>query len=140
MSKRLVFDDTPHNLARLHDEIIAALPELAPIERPDGERQARFSLSGRDEHIEIEVPDDLSEAAEAIIAAVIAAHDPTPTPIPTPPDFGQDIPSDFAEKLAETVANLRAYLALPTPTNAQTIAVIKLLCRIALWQIRRSVG
>ena len=140
MSKRLVFDDTPHNLGRLHGELIDAVPELAPIVLPDGRKEARFGLSGIGDRIELLVPDDLSEAAEALIEAVIAAHDPTPTPTPPAPNFGEDIPSDFDSKLAETVANLRAYLALPTPTNAQTLAVVKLICRIVLWQIRRTVG
>lgn len=34
------------------------------------------------------------------------------------------------------ITNLRAYLALPSPTAAQTTAVVKLLCRAMLQVIR----
>lgn len=38
------------------------------------------------------------------------------------------------------IDNLRAYRALATPTNTQTIAVVRLLCRVALVLIRLQVA
>lgn len=74
-------------------------------------------------------PTDLPAAA----APVVTAH--TPPPIPPTPDYGTDAqPSD---QIATAVTNLRNYLALATPTAAQTAAVIRLLCRVALFVLRR---
>lgn len=39
-------------------------------------------------------------------------------------------------RAAEALANLRLYCDLPTPTSAQTVAVVKLLCRVAICLIR----
>ncbi len=76
---------------------------------------------------------DLPPAA----AAVIAAHQP-PAP-PDSPDFGGDAQNEreFATVAAQAVTNLRGYLALGSPTPAQTVGIVKLLCRISLFFIRR---
>jgi hypothetical protein len=37
-----------------------------------------------------------------------------------------------------TTANLEAYVYLATPTNAQTVAAVKLLCRVAIILIRQA--
>lgn len=37
---------------------------------------------------------------------------------------------------AAAITNLRAYIALASPTQAQTVAAVKLLCRVALQLIR----
>jgi hypothetical protein len=38
------------------------------------------------------------------------------------------------------LANLRAYRDLASPTNAQTLAAVKLLCRVAIGLIRWRIG
>lgn len=78
------------------------------------------------------------EDLPAAAAPVVAAH--LPPPPPAVPDYGSDLqaPREFAEQAAVAVANLRAYLALPTPTGAQTTAAVKLLCRIAIYLIRQQ--
>lgn len=40
----------------------------------------------------------------------------------------------------DALANLRAYRDLASPTNAQTIAAVKLLCRVAIGLIRWRIG
>lgn len=73
----------------------------------------------------------------ASTSAVVTAH---VAPVISSPDWGTDLqtPDEFAEQAASAVASLRAFIAAPTPTNAQVIAAVKLLCRITLFYIRRS--
>lgn len=68
--------------------------------------------------------------------AVVDAHQPPDAP--TPPDYGNDAPADFDRQAAAAVANLRAYLALTSPTGAQTIAALKLVIRVVLFLARRA--
>lgn len=42
--------------------------------------------------------------------------------------------------LRDALANLRAYRDVASPTNAQTIAAVKLLCRVAIALIRRELN
>ncbi len=42
------------------------------------------------------------------------------------------VSSDLRTEAGNALANLRAYRDLTTPSNAQTIAVVKLLCRVAI--------
>ncbi len=60
---------------------------------------------------------------------------PDPPPVLPSPNYGADtIPLDQA---LTAVSNLRAYLALDTPTNAQTLAALKLTIRVVLHLLRR---
>lgn len=43
-------------------------------------------------------------------------------------------------QLAQTAAQLRAYLALQSPTQAQTVAAVKALIRVALFLVRQQLG
>lgn len=65
--------------------------------------------------------------------------DPFP-PLPAAPNYGADVDTDdvFWQNAQTAVTNLRTYIAADTPTAAQTVAVVKLLCRIVLFFIRRS--
>jgi hypothetical protein len=58
---------------------------------------------------------------------------------PAPPDYGPgtDVLDPSGTNLADGVAALRAYLALPSPTQAQTVSALKLLIRAVLFLIRR---
>jgi hypothetical protein len=40
------------------------------------------------------------------------------------------------QQAADALVNLRAYRDLASPTNAQTVATVKLLCRVAIGLIR----
>lgn len=64
----------PHNLGKLHDELLAA---GVPLPLVDG----CTPVQGRGNEIMLTVPDD---ADEQLIAAVVAAHDPTAVPAPDP--------------------------------------------------------
>lgn len=71
-------------------------------------------------------------------ATVLAAH-VSPTP-PTAPTFGSGLDTDrqFNANAATAVANLQAFIDNGSPSNAQVIAVVRLLCRVALFYIRRT--
>jgi hypothetical protein len=77
---------------------------------------------------------DVPPAMQPVLAAHVA--DPLPAPLPV-----LDVGSDAAppDQLADAVTQLRAYLALAAPTNAQTIAAFKLLIRVVLFVLRRMV-
>jgi hypothetical protein len=62
----------PHNAARLYDELIVAIPSLAPTNGA-----ANLLISSNGASLRLTVPDSLNEA---LIPPVLAAHDPTPTP------------------------------------------------------------
>lgn len=64
-----------HNLSKLHDEILAAIPAL----KPELGGMAIIRVESKNNDIWITVPDDTNEQA---IQAVIDAHDPTPLPAP----------------------------------------------------------
>jgi hypothetical protein len=63
-----------HNAARLYDEMIAAIPSLAPTNGA-----ANLLISSNGNALALTVPDGTNEA---LIPPVLAAHDPTPTPGP----------------------------------------------------------
>lgn len=62
-------------------------------------------------------------------------HDQPEPVAPTPIDVGSD-DTDLRSQGQTAVQNLRDYLALQNPTNAQTIAAFKLLIRVVLGIIR----
>lgn len=64
--------------------------------------------------------------------AVVDAH--VPAPLPSPVNYGTD--DTPREQVADAVTSLRNYLSLATPTNAQTIAVIKLIIRVLLFTLK----
>lgn len=70
-------------------------------------------------------------------AAVIAAH--TPTPPPPEPNYGGDA-VDIDKGAAAAVTQLRAFLALTPPTNAEIVANDKLQNRVLLAILRRLVS
>ncbi len=85
----------PHDLARLHDELLAAGIALPLV---DG----CSPVQGRGDDIWITVPDDTDDAA---IAAVVAAHDPTPAP-----ESDADAELAAAIEAATTLEQLKAAL------------------------------
>lgn len=57
--------------------------------------------------------------------------------VPDEPDYGEDA-EDLEAKAADAVQALRSYLALGSPTGAQTVAALKLTIRVVLYLVRRS--
>lgn len=68
--------------------------------------------------------------------AVIADH--TPAAPPPAPDFGADLPADYPYQIADGVTQLRQYLALPSPTAAQSTTALKLVIRGLFFLLRRA--
>jgi hypothetical protein len=74
---RTVERTAPHNLGKLHDELLEAIPELRGTPGPDGRLEAMMSIGALGDVITLEVPDKVSDEQ---IDAVLADHDPTPRP------------------------------------------------------------
>ena len=87
MAKRLHFQKT-HALSQLHDEVLAAVPEVRPRMSAPGQWEAVMAVEGRGDDVWLTVPD---EADAATIAAVVSAHTPQP---PAPPYTRQQRAAD----------------------------------------------
>jgi hypothetical protein len=61
------------------------------------------------------------------------------TSVPKPGTAGAN-QLDAMDGVDQATGQLRAFVALPSPTNAQVIAVVKLLCRVALRLVRLQLG
>ena len=67
----------PHNLSRLHRELLTACSELRPVQLEGAEfLESVMGVEGTDTTVRLTVPDDADESA---IQAVIDAHDSTAT-------------------------------------------------------------
>lgn len=75
---------------------------------------------------------DLPPAAQAVLNAHV------PPPAFVPPDYDDDDADGTGTHLAQAVASLRQYRAADTPTQAQTVAALKLTIRLVLLLARRS--
>lgn len=71
----------PANLARLYNDLITAIPALAPVIGSDGDMHARVIVAADDKNLVLHVPDDFNDA---LLTPVLDAHDPTPDPEPEP--------------------------------------------------------
>lgn len=47
---------------------------------------------------------------------------------------------DARDGIDQSLGQLRAFVALPAPTNAQLVAIVKLLCRVTLRLVRLQLG
>lgn len=85
------------------------------------------------------VPRSEPAVAAAIAAGQVLPADPPP-PRPFVPDFGGEADDDatFRGKSQAAVNDLRAYLALSSPTATQSAAALKLLIRVVLFLVRRA--
>jgi hypothetical protein len=87
------------HLGKLSDELIAAIPALAPVlvpgSGPDGRdaKEPQFNLEGNQTHVRVRFPDDVSAAS---VQAVIDAHDSTPPA----PHADATIPQAIKDKLS----------------------------------------
>ncbi len=73
---KLNFERTVH-LSKLHDELLAAMPELRPVD----DEQPVITVEGDDTEVWLTVPDWVDVAA---VEEVVADHDPTPPEEPDP--------------------------------------------------------
>lgn len=112
----------PNNLNQLHDELLAAHPELRKVSPgQDGRFVAlpdNLCVEGNMNEVWLTVPDAADETA---IAAVVAAHDPT---IPRPPTSREVVTQRIAELLTIprsdwTVAQQRELLQLVAQEQIQ---------------------
>jgi len=62
-----------HDLSQLHDELLAAIPGLRPVDGPNGYPVPRLAVEGEGPTVRLTVPDG---TVEAEVAAVVAAHAP----------------------------------------------------------------
>ena len=69
--KRLHFNQ-PNNLSLLHDELITAMPDLAPFDLGDGTQTPIIQLEGDGNDVWVTVPDD---SDEGVIGTIVQAHD-----------------------------------------------------------------
>lgn len=67
----------PHDISKLHDELLAAVPSVQPKPDEAGRLYAVMAIESDGKTVRLEVPDDADQKA---IAAVVRAHDPTPLP------------------------------------------------------------
>lgn len=104
--KQLTFEK-PLNLNQLHDELLAADPELIEAVVEGGDSVARIT-----------VPDEVDEA---MIAAVVAAHDPAAmTPVKAAEAERTAATTDLQTTGADILRRLDAtFAAWPTATVAQ---------------------
>ena len=101
------------NVSLLTDELIAVgLPVVG------------VSSDGR-----IDYSRDLTPAEQTTAQAIIAAHDPAKR------ERDERTARDVAKAAA---ADLRTYLDRTNPTQAQTVAALKLLIRVVLWLLRNE--
>lgn len=68
--KQLYFS-RPNNLSQLHDEIMVAIPSLAPIRDQEGVGTPVMAIEGIGDEIMLSVPDD---AQDASIESVVRGH------------------------------------------------------------------
>lgn len=80
--KILTFDNLPHHLSKLHDELLASVPSVRPVGTGEN-RRAVMTISGDGTDLVLQVPDGADEAA---IRTVVAAHDSTPLAPPVDPN------------------------------------------------------
>lgn len=112
----------PHKLSFLHDEILAAVPEVAPV---DG--QAVMLIQGNGETVTITVPDDLPESVVAAITAVVETHDPLMESMHTPPIACGDAKGQL-------IAQAEAIAALYEQVTAQQSEIETLQAQVAALQ------
>ena len=111
------------DLNQLHAELTAAgviVPALGTM----GDNLHTYTAQG----LVIDVPPGAQ--------AVVNAH--VPPPIPPSVDYGTDLPTNYRQTLAGAVTQLRAYLALESPTGPQTVGAVKLLVRVVLFLFRQG--
>lgn len=115
------------DLNRLEDELAAAGVEIRALGSAGRIEDDDLDVFTYDENGAIV---DLPAEAAAVIAAHVAPEPPAPI------DFGQD--TQPADRLAEAVTSLRAYLGKNPPSGAETVAQVKLLTRVVLFNLRRG--
>lgn len=76
---------------------------------------------------------DVPAAAGSVVAAHVADD-------LTPPAYGSDVEPLSLAAVRQVVTAHRAYVALATPTQAETVAQVRRLTRVQLALVRRLLG
>jgi hypothetical protein len=116
----------PNNLATLHDQILAAHPELRTV----------MTVSGLGNDIWLDLPATTAQGVLSDLDAIVAAH--VPPPPPRAVDYGSDLPP--RDTVVDVVSQLRQYLGVASPTLVQTATALKLVIRVLLFLTQRLVG
>ena len=103
----------PHALSQLHDEILAAVPAVAPQVGADGRRHPVMTVHGTGETIVLLIPDGINRVP---IDLVVSAHVPIP---PYDPTADQ---AELATLDAQLDTDYATWDSLPLP---QQLAVFK---------------
>lgn len=113
------------DLAKLEAELVAAGVSVPALGR-SGDDLHTYDAQG--------VPVDLPPAAQAVVDAHV------PPAVFVVPDYDDNDDADrVGGQLAQAVGNLRQYLTLASPTQAQTTAAVKLTIRLVLLLARRTI-
>jgi hypothetical protein len=107
-----------------------------------------FSAGSPDPAIDIVECPKTCEEIKAMLGTKVLEKDgtitvtppPAPPPPPPTPDYGADVPDDYQTQLANAVNQLRQYLGVASPSQAQSTAALKLLIRVVLFIAKRFVG
>lgn len=115
--------EKPHDLARLHDELLAAIPDLEAVVEGDG-NELRISAEGH----------------EAKIEAVVQAHDPALAQAAREAQAANE--ALLVKRLDEAIAKLEQAAAdwpalTPTQKDAATRLAVRAVARLARLQLRR---
>lgn len=100
-----------------------------PIQLVSGLAAAGLPVEGADATGRVQYSRELTPAEQTTAQAVIAAHDP---------DKRQRNETTARDQAKAAVADLRLYLDRTNPTQAQTVAALKLLIRVVIWLLRNE--
>lgn len=112
-----------HDLGGLHDELIAAVPSLRPVDGPDGFKVAVMTVLGVGDVITLEVP---SASNTSAIDEVVAAHDPAPYVAARAAKKANE--STVSSNVRNALTQLRQARTVlnGTPSNAQILQAVRM--------------
>lgn len=119
-------------LGKLTDELITAIPALAPVPAPSvpglpPENMAVFTVAGNTTTTTVTCPDTTNATT---VGTVVAAHDAsTPSPVEVLQAQALANQATLTQKATAALTANTTFLNLATPTNAQVLAQVQMLTR-----------